>query len=75
MSIITPDIIWLLTGFFACVAVLNGIRVVVYRLSSHPLANIPGPLLARASYFYSFWFNLHGGRLYLQVHKLHEQYG
>ncbi|OJJ39848.1 hypothetical protein ASPWEDRAFT_49717 [Aspergillus wentii DTO 134E9] len=65
----------LLAIFLACATVVNAICVVFYRLFFHPLANIPGPLFARVSYFYSFWYNLHRGRFYLQVHKLHEEYG
>lgn len=69
------DVTWLLAGLIACAIVLNGIWVVIHRLFFHPLADIPGPLLARAFFFYSFWYNLHGGRLYLQLQKLHEKYG
>lgn len=69
------DVTWLLTGLIACAIVSNSIWAVIYRLFFHPLADVPGPLLARAFFFYSFWYNLHGGRFYLQLQKLHEQYG
>ena len=64
-----------LAGFAACATVCHAIWVVFYRLFLHPLADIPGPVLARASYIYSFWHNLHGGRFYLRVNELHDQYG
>lgn len=72
---LAADHFWSLTGFVACATVCHAVWVVFYRLFLHPLADIPGPVLARAFYFYSFWHNLNGGRLYLHVNELHEQYG
>ena len=67
--------VWFLTGFVACATVCHTIWVVFHRLFLHPLAGVPGPVLARASYIYSFWHNLHGGRFYLRVNELHDRYG
>lgn len=76
LSTMAPaDLYWLLAMSLAAATVVRGIWTVIYRLHFHPLASIPGPLLARAFFFYSFWHNLNGGRFYLQVEKLHEQYG
>ncbi|KAL4890504.1 cytochrome P450 [Aspergillus ambiguus] len=71
----SANLIQLLALTVAAAIVVRGIWAVIYRVYFHPLAKVPGPLLARAFYFYSFWYNLHGGRLYLQIQKLHEQYG
>ena len=69
------DILRLLTVSLTVATLLRGVGVVVYRLFFHPLAKVPGPFFARAFYFYSFWYNMRGGRMYLQIPKLHEKYG
>ncbi|KAL4782495.1 cytochrome P450 [Aspergillus varians] len=69
------DIVWRLATLFLAGIVLQSASVVVYRLFFHPLAKIPGPLLARATYLYSTWHNLVGARFYLRVEELHQQYG
>jgi hypothetical protein len=49
---------------------------VFYDLRLHPLAHIPGPKLAAITYLYQTYYSLVGGsRFYIQVGKLHEQYG
>lgn len=58
---------WLLISAVICVAIVENIRVIVYRLYFHPLAHIPGPLLAGASFFYAYSYDMRGGRLYLQI--------
>ncbi|THC89759.1 hypothetical protein EYZ11_010780 [Aspergillus tanneri] len=69
------DTIWLLAVSLTIATVLRSFGVVVYRIFFHPLAKIPGPLFGRATFLYSFWYNMRGGRMYLQIQKLHEQYG
>lgn len=69
------DILQLLAVSLTVATVVRGIGLVVYRLYFHPLAKVPGPFFARAFYFYSFWHNLGGGRLYLLIPSLHEKYG
>ncbi|KAL2863990.1 cytochrome P450 [Aspergillus lucknowensis] len=64
-----------LLGICLPVLVAWGISVLIYRIYFHPLANVPGPLLGRMFHFYSFWYNLNGGRFYLQIPKLHAMYG
>lgn len=66
---------WLLVSAIICIAIVESIRVVVYRLYFHPLVHIPGPLLARASFFYAYSYHMRRGRFYLQIPKLHERYG
>lgn len=47
-----------------------------YNLYLHPLAHIPGPKLAGATYLYQTYFSLVGGsRYYIQIGKMHEKYG
>jgi hypothetical protein len=66
----------LLLSFSAIVTVWL-VSVAVYRRFFHPLANIPGPFLAAITHFYIVKFNLFGPRsqFYLQVEKLHREYG
>ncbi|PLB45247.1 cytochrome P450 [Aspergillus steynii IBT 23096] len=69
------DVLRLLAASLTVAIVLRGVGVVVYRIFFHPLAKVPGPLFARASYLYAFWYNMHGGHMYLQTQRLHEKYG
>lgn len=52
------------------------ISLCLYRVKFHPLANIPGPLLARASYFYEIWYDVICGAQYSsRIIQLHKKYG
>ncbi|PYH99944.1 cytochrome P450 [Aspergillus ellipticus CBS 707.79] len=66
---------WLMAAILLAVLILRCVWVAVYRLFLHPLANIPGPLLARVTHLYAFWYNMQGGLFYLQVQQLHGHYG
>ena len=66
---------WLVFGALICATAVECTVTVVYRIFFHPLAHVPGPLLAKASTLYPYWYNFRGGRFYLQVHKLHGQHG
>lgn len=51
---------------------------VVYRLTLHPLAAVPGPVLAAATGAYEAYFQLvkdGGGRYWVEIDRLHEIYG
>jgi hypothetical protein len=50
---------------------------VLYNLYQHPLAHIPGPKLAAATYLYQTYYALAGGksRYYIKVSELHKKYG
>lgn len=69
------ELVWDLVKTLAISYLLFGIFVVIHRLWYHPLAHVPGPLLGRAFHFYSFWYNIQGGRFYLKVEELHKVYG
>lgn len=52
------------------------ISIVVYRLYLSPIANIPGPRLAAATFWYEFYFDVvKQGRYTWRIGELHEQYG
>ncbi|KAJ8090639.1 hypothetical protein PM082_018196 [Marasmius tenuissimus] len=51
------------------------ISIVLYRLSPfHPLANVPGPALAKVSKFYGVYVWIKGQR-HIHYKQLHEEYG
>lgn len=56
--------------------VLFGIGRIIYRLTLHPLAKVPGSRLSHASYiremYYALWKN---GKYNIQLIKDHEKYG
>ena len=42
----------------------------------HPLSRVPGPLLARATYWPEFWHDVVlGGRFTHAIKKMHDEYG
>jgi cytochrome P450 len=53
------------------------IAVVIYRAFLHPLSRIPGPFLASVTYLYQYYYNIFckTSSFYLQIEKLHHQYG
>ncbi|KAL4810923.1 putative benzoate 4-monooxygenase cytochrome P450 [Aspergillus unguis] len=56
--------------------ILYWISLVIYRLYFHPLANIPGPLLARISFLYEWYYDLVlSGQFRFQLKALHSEYG
>ena len=50
---------------------------IVYRLFFHPLAHVPGPRVAACTRLYVFYFDViaGGSQFYIQIEKLHRQYG
>ena len=48
--------------------------LIVYRLTIHPLAEYPGPLLARITNLYSV-YHAYIGDLHLDMLRCHETYG
>ncbi|GFG11485.1 trichodiene oxygenase [Aspergillus udagawae] len=66
-----------LYGSVAIVVIFYALARVVYRLTLHPLAKVPGPKLAASTQLYQTFYGYHGGRsdFYQQVERLHKQYG
>jgi hypothetical protein len=64
-------------AYVASATALYVASLVVYRRWLHPLAQIPGPFWASVTRFYIVKYNLFSERsqFYLQVEKLHQQYG
>ena len=60
-----------------CLAIVCAYALLfIYRITYHPLSRFPGPVLARASYVYEFWFDvLRTGKFTHKVAQLHEIYG
>jgi cytochrome P450 len=50
--------------------------VAVYNIYFHPLARVPGPKVAAATSLYKTYYNAtDGSKFYLQIEKLHQQFG
>jgi hypothetical protein len=64
-------------GFLFILFISSLIQRVLYNLYWHPLAHIPGPRFAGATYLYQTYFGLSGGksRYYIRVADLHQKYG
>lgn len=55
---------------------LYSVQLVVRRLYFHPLSKIPGPFLARSTYWYEFYQDIILGGIYVKNYAaLHEKYG
>ncbi|KAK4544900.1 hypothetical protein LTR36_003804 [Oleoguttula mirabilis] len=71
-----PSILGLLVNYkwpiLAAALVAYVVSTCVYRRFFHPLASVPGPFLPAVTKFYQSYYNC---RYYLQVEKLHQQYG
>ena len=64
-----------LTLFVAIIS-LYAVIVAGYRIWFHPHSRFPGPLLARASYGYEFWYDVvRKGQFTRKVEQLHKLYG
>ena len=60
----------------AVVFILYTFVLVIYRLFFHPLAAIPGPRLASATYLYEWYYDLWlGGQYHFKLKELHKAYG
>ncbi|KAG7093197.1 hypothetical protein E1B28_006887 [Marasmius oreades] len=64
-------ILWAYINFFSVLSA----SIVLYRLSPfHPLADVPGPALAKVSKLYGVWIWLKGQR-HIRYKEMHEEYG
>lgn len=58
------------------ILLLYGTTLVAYRLFFHPLRKIPGPILARSTYWYEFYEDIILKGHYVKSYpKLHKKYG
>ena len=56
--------------------VLYACGLFLYRLYFSPIAAFPGPLLARATFWYEFYHNwVKDGQYYLRIEEMHKKYG
>ncbi|PLN76119.1 hypothetical protein BDW42DRAFT_26739 [Aspergillus taichungensis] len=63
-------------GLVLLLALLYGVSIATYRLYLSPIAQFPGPLLARLTFFYQFYYDwFYSGQYYLEVEKMHMKYG
>jgi hypothetical protein len=52
------------------------VYLILYRLHYHPLVQFPGPVLARATYAYEWYYDLVlGGQYTFKLRELHAKYG
>ncbi|KAJ5193929.1 cytochrome P450 [Penicillium cf. griseofulvum] len=59
-----------ITGFLT-----YNVLLAIYRLTLHPLSNIPGPKLAAFTYWYEIYYEVFlGGKYFHQVLDMHQQY-
>ncbi|KAJ5860069.1 cytochrome P450 [Penicillium soppii] len=50
--------------------------LIMYRVRLSPIAAFPGPLLARTTYWYEFYYNwIKCGQYYLKIEEMHQRYG
>ncbi|KAF5026931.1 hypothetical protein F66182_961 [Fusarium sp. NRRL 66182] len=53
-----------------------GISLGLYRVTLHPLANIPGPRLAALTYWYEIYYEVFlGGQYFKEMNRMHNEYG
>lgn len=61
---------------FVVLWVAKLVWTVIYNLYFHPLARIPGPKIAAATYLYQTYYSIVGrSRFYVRIKELHEIYG
>ncbi|KAI2464814.1 putative cytochrome P450 [Annulohypoxylon bovei var. microspora] len=64
--------------YLPLILVLGCLSVVLYRLTFHPLARFPGPVLAVSTGLYEAYYQcIHdgGGRYWIEIQKMHQRYG
>ncbi|KAI2618667.1 cytochrome P450 [Hypomontagnella submonticulosa] len=61
----------MLIGYFVW-----GVCLAVYRVTLHPLANIPGPKLAAMTWWYECYYEVFlGGKYFKRMAEMHREYG
>ncbi|KAK2729306.1 cytochrome p450 [Colletotrichum kahawae] len=74
VAIAWPSVPQLLQSVVA-LCLLYGTVLATYRITCHPLAAIPGPRLAAATFWYEIWFDVvRWGRYTHEIKRMHEVY-
>jgi len=69
---------WIVFLYFPVAALVYGIALVIYRLTLHPLARIPGPKFSAATKWWEFYVDVvrgGGGGFMYEIDRMHEKYG
>jgi hypothetical protein len=70
------SIVLLIVYALPIVFLASWVNTILYNLYRHPLAHVPGPKLAAATFLYQTYHCFVGGsRYYIKIAELHEQYG
>lgn len=52
------------------------VTLMIYRCFFHPLSHVPGPLLAKTTYLYEWYYDLYlRGQFTFHLKSLHQAYG
>jgi hypothetical protein len=52
------------------------VTLIFYRRFFHPLSHVPGPLLAKTTYLYEWYYDLYlKGQFTFHLKRLHQAYG
>ena len=67
---------WQIAAVIVLLCFTKIILEALYRVTLHPLARFPGPILAALSYKYEFFFDgIKGGQYTNEIARLHRIYG
>lgn len=69
---------WIVFLYIPVAALVYGIALVIYRLTLHPLARIPGPKFSAATKWWEFYIDVvkgEGGGFMYEIDRMHEKYG
>jgi hypothetical protein len=67
---------WQIAAAIILLCLTKLILEAIYRVTLHPLARFPGPILAALSYKYEFYFDgIKGGQYTNEIARLHRIYG
>ena len=68
--------IWQIAAVIVLLYLAQLVLKAIYRITLHPLAKFPGPILAALSYKYEFYFDgIKGGEYSTEIARLHQIYG
>jgi hypothetical protein len=67
---------WQIVAAIALLYLAQLVLKAIYRITLHPLAKFPGPILAALTYKYEFYFDgVKGGQYLNEIARLHQIYG